>query len=272
MRENFEQPARKAPSKSESVAPDGDKAELAPADPWNQRGVYIRLSKLRKAALRRFAEQSGHMDTPHQALAACIEQAVAFHSRQPSAQSDDCHAQPAEFDAMELVNDRLDAMQEALAGIQRAIYAVETSLAHKTPLSLETETAITLSDEKISTDGLTEWLNSRDISADEPEKIILLRSRCIGFEFGPPADGIATLRLQVETVDVEDEAGRRFHCMQSLRLPLNSPLANAVIADPGNGFIMACQAMPLGGCWAVSYFRDSKDTQIGDLVDTIAIP
>lgn len=243
------------------------KAEPAPkaqTDPWNQRGIYIRLSKHRKAALLHFAKSTENTDSPHQALAASIEYAAT------STRSNDSRDQACAVNTRDDFDEdsffiRLRHHQESLAQISQRLESRLEALNSNLQLATIQIGPLTSEHQNIAM-PLAAWLNSQEATTlGNVENMVLVRANWVG-AFPCNKSGCVVVIFDVELLNA------RATCPPSARVQIlarnkNESLLARLAPSPLQNYVIACKKAECDAAWLATFFPEGAD---GKLEESIA--
>lgn len=254
--------------RSFSEASTPPQSENALAVSWNQRGIYVRMSKRRKAALRRFAELSGNTETPHQALSACIEYADAC-ARNPGHSSVGKTVPPwSEFDDAEPLVSKLDFLEASLSRIERSLgtggRVCEKMLATAASMGNAREL------DEFGPDVMAAWLNALAKYQAEESELTLLSARWAWTAADRDSTALS-VAFEMGIVDEAREQNSQPRRIQILTLPSDSPLLASIVINPKLEFVVACAGTSAGGQWLASFFPRRSNGELDEAVASIQV-
>jgi hypothetical protein len=231
----------------------------ARADPWAKDGVYVRLSKRRKAKLMEIAKRLG-CDGPHQAIAAHIEAEAEADDRSEPRESVPGDAFQAE------VGRRFDAAANATIAMEDRFASLIERLGDALlPLAElaqggEPEPGL-----------LPAWLSAaQEERGSAVAKLALARARWVATRAGLP--GKLAMDFEMELLNVDGQAMRPAPAGRA-RIDAVEPsgrFAAEVHAGQGRPVILACQPEP-NGRWSVGAFLTKPDGSLGERFAELAI-
>lgn len=263
--------AARAPSLAERLDIDGDidasmtaptdlegdiAAEAAPpkttADPWAKDGIFVRLSKKRKAKLQEIAKKLGCEDNPHQAIVAHIEGAADDGS--PALVE---APQSGEFQVE--VGRRFDEVVKTVGAMEdRVAFLIERlgdALAPLTDLAQPPEP---------KAESLPAWLSR--IQAERGSaitKLALARAKWIATHAGQ--SGRLAMDFEMELLNIDGQPARPVP-VGRVRIDGANPawrFTSEVHASNGQRIVLTCQPTALGR-WAINAFRSKPDGVLGE--------
>ena len=238
------------------------KAEPAPkaqTDPWNQRGIYIRLSKHRKAALLHFAKSTENTDSPHQALAASIEYAAT------STRSNDSRDQACAVNTRDDFDEdsffiRLRHHQESLAQISQRLESRLEALNSNLQLATIQIGPLT-SEHQNSATPIAAWLNSQGATTlRNVENMVLVRANWVG-AFPGDNSGCVVVIFDVKLLNA------RATCPPSARVQIlakneNGSLLARIAPSPLQNYVIACKKSECDAAWLATFFPQGADGKL----------
>lgn len=253
-------------SADEAYAP--AQGEVALAASWGQRGIYVRMSKQRKAALLRFAERSGNAESPHQALSACIEHADAY-ARSQDGSGNDKMATGGEFDDGNAIDARLDSLEASLARIERAVENGGGTFGRMSAMSGWFANSRDL--DQFGPEAMSTWLDALARSQTVEPELTLLTAR---WAWTAPVDRNSTalsVAYEMGSVDVRAAKNDPSTRIQIFTLPIDSPLLGKTVLHPKQEFVVACRRASVEGSWLVSFFPKFQNGDLGEAVLSLLI-
>lgn len=253
-----------------NAAPDVDASTPDVADPWSQRGIYIRLSKQRKAALLRVAASSGHSENPHQALSACIDSAArALDIEELRGEMDEQRSLTDFSEDADALASRLDDMNASLARIEIAVDsrldALEAALSPLVNLD-GLAGAREMARGRPSARAMESWLNSvRVADGGSRDSMALVEAHWAGTRPDPCGGSVAIL-FDVHLMNAADADSA---IMAEVEIPDIDPaeaMAHHIALAPFRPFIFACQKSRSDDTWIATLFPKGENGQLGESI------
>jgi hypothetical protein len=230
----------------------------APADPWAKDGIFVRLSKKRKAKLQEIAKRLGCDDNPHQAIVAHIE---------GGADAEDAAleepAQPGMFQVE--VGRRFDEVVKTVGAMEdRVAFLIERLGDALSPL-----TDIAQPPEP-KAESLPAWLSR--IQAERGAaitKLALARAKWIATHAGQ--SGRLAMDFEMELLNIDGQPARPVP-VGRVRIDGANPawrFTSEVHASNGQHIVLTCQPTSLGR-WNITAFYSAPDGRLGDKFATFA--
>jgi hypothetical protein len=233
----------------------GREPDLAPAakDPWNRAGVYVRLTKRRKARLREIAKELGCDDSPHQAIAARIESAGVT-----------APALGPDLDGAAM--DRIDGLSIAVASLEERMASMIGQLGEALSPLVEAVAPAELLPSPASA-----WLaNVRSSTGAAVAKLALARMAWTATQSGP--DGRLSMEFDADLVNI-DGLPAKASAPVSIRLDGIDPhsrFAHEVHSKGGHRIVLACQPAA-SGRWTLAAFWPKPDGSLDEKFATLSI-
>lgn len=243
---------------------EGDIAvEAAPAkatpDPWAKDGIFVRLSKKRKAKLQEIAKKLGCEDNPHQAIVAHIEGGDDDGS--PALEEAPL---PGEFQVE--VGRRFDEVVKTVGAMEdRVAFLIERLGDALSPL-----TDIAQPPEP-KPESLPAWLSR--IQAERGSaitKLALARAKWIATHAGQ--SGRLAMDFEMELLNIDGQPARPVP-VGRVRIDGANPawrFTSEVHASNGQRIVLTCQPTALGR-WAIGAFFSNPDGALGEKFAELSI-
>ncbi|MES2149879.1 MAG: hypothetical protein V4508_08795 [Pseudomonadota bacterium] len=243
--------------------------------PWDKRGIYLRLSKGRKARLLEIAKDLGHEDSPHRTLSAYIEEPRGGAGK-PRHENQGLSLDG--LDDFEELNELLLAISTRLDGLAGAVAQMErrmTETLGQVGDSLAPLRALISGGAASSPpiESLTHWLARLQSERARPiNRVALVRATWrttkavdgspseIAMEFGMCPLSIDGLPLKPGHLDLVLIDG----------LEATGRMVTAVQTAPTSPVILACQPNGVGQ-WSIAVFAQNPDESLGDQLSILAI-
>lgn len=245
------------------------------AEAWETRGIYVRLSKRRKARLLEIAKELGHEDSPHRALAAYIGDPLdSGASLTPIPRVSDRDGF-ASFDGVDELRDdmnlRLDALTGTIAALEErlmdALSRIGDSLApFQSPISVAGPSTP-------KPESLAAFLASAEAERGMPIARIALVQASWASTAGEhhAANAIAMgFSLVLLSVDGNPATTRASGETRISGIDACSGLAAHVHAAPFSPLIFACRPID-DAQWSVEAFSQRSDHTLGELLGSFLV-
>lgn len=230
-----------------------------PVDPWAKDGIFVRLSKKRKAKLQEIAKRLGCEDNPHQAIVAHIE---------GGADAEDAAleepAQPGEFQVE--VGRRFDEVVKTVGAMEdRVAFLIERLGNALSPL-----TDIAQPPEP-KAESLPAWLSR--IQAERGSaitKLALARAKWIATHAGQ--SGRLAMDFEMELLNVDGQPARPVP-VGRVRIDGAIPawrFTSEVHASNRQHIVLTCQPTALGR-WTITAFHSKSDGALGEKFAELSI-
>ncbi len=229
--------------------------EVDPGGPaWGKRGVYVRLSKRRKARLWAIARELGETDSPHKALSEFIERGEVADADELGLEAPRSPGACGQDERLARIEAALEELRDRVCGAVEALAASLAALSTQAPARAERE--------------LGQWIS--DVAAERGQTIrraAIVRVRALALR--ADADGALVATLAAELVAIDGQ-------------PLSSPVptteatmrglaATSALARP-SGQPLATVWAPTGrGRWRVSAHAIGADGSGGRELETLEI-
>lgn len=238
-------------------------AEVAPAkastDPWAKDGIYVRLSKKRKAKLQEIAKKLGCEDNPHQAIVAHIEGGA--DDEQP-ALDESAASGPFQAD----VGRRFDEVIKTVGAMEdRVAFLIERLGDALSPLTDIAQPPAP------KAESLPAWLSK--IQAERGSaitKLALARVKWIGTHAG--RSGRLAMDFEMEMLNVDGQPARPVP-VGRVRIDGAMPawrFTSEVHASNGQHIVLTCQPTALGR-WTINAFFSKADGALGEKFAELSI-
>ena len=231
----------------------------APADPWAKDGIFVRLSKKRKAKLQEIARKLGCEDNPHQAIVAHIE---AGSGDEGSALDGAMTAEPFQAE----VGRRFDEVVKTVGAMEdRVAFLIERLGDALSPL---TEIA---QPPEPKTESLPAWLSR--IQAERGStiaKLALARAKWIATHAGQ--SGRLAIDFEMELLNMDGQPARPVP-VGRVRIDGANPawrFTSEVHASNGQHIVLTCQPTALGR-WTINAFFSKPDGALGEKFAELSI-
>ncbi len=227
---------------------------------WDQRGIYLRLSKQRKGLLLKIAKDMGEESTPHRALSAYLE---AYRDRDHLACHDDVLGAADLNDLRSDIGQRFDGLEQTVDLMEARLADLLTQLGNAlTPLS----SLAAAGDALPLCERLAEWLERVQRERNLPiARLALVRATWRATTAGEGAGAPVTLEFNTELLNIDGQPLKAL-VPGHVRIEALAPamtLAAHVHAAPTAVIVLTCQPA-IAGRWNITAFRVDTHGALGE--------